>query len=33
MNILIRSQNKKYLLNPVSIEIDDYIDGSDSDDI
>lgn len=28
MNILIRSQNKKYLLNPVSIEIDDYIDGS-----
>ena len=23
MNILIRSQNKKYLLNPVSVEIDD----------
>lgn len=26
MNILIRSQNKKYLLNPVSVEIDDCID-------
>ena len=26
MNILIRLQNKKYLLNPVSVEIDDCID-------